>query len=219
MRTSQFHNSHYLQGEETPNLDWMTGEQHSNWQMMWSDRSGMKCWRWWKAYTFWCVGAPVLMTVMICFDCEVIVPLNGDALRYHQVQQICHTWLPSLWSCPEVCSWCELLLFWWPHSCSCSLLLSQFLSWVCPSHHLQSASQSHSSDLSKDVLLPAATETGCLWLFEELVFSCLLDDESGSTLGLPGLIFGNPRVVGAGCIWARDANDDNLEMERLGAEG
>ena len=39
---------------------------------------------------------------VIDFNCEVIIPLNGDALRYHQIQQICHTWPAPLWSCPEV---------------------------------------------------------------------------------------------------------------------
>ena len=61
---------------------------------------------------------------------------------------------------------------------------------LCPSHALcDPASWSHSSDLSNDELLPAATETGHLWPFKELIFSYLLNNESGSMLGLPGLIF------------------------------
>ena len=57
-------------------------------------------------------------------------------------------------------------------------------------------------------------ETGCLWLFEELLWSCFLDDESSSILGLwratLGLWEATLGLVGEDSDWPRDASDGNL---------
>ena len=58
---------------------------------------------------------------MICFDCELIGPLNGDTPRNCWVQQICHAWPPhyghalrhtfSVSSCSfEVVHWNQCIL-------------------------------------------------------------------------------------------------------------
>ena len=80
-----------------------------------------------------------------------------------------------------------------PYHCDpCSFLqaLSHSLSL---SRALQSASQFY-WDFSSDALLPVTADAWCLWLFEELEPSHLLDDEYGSILGLPRPIFGTPEV-------------------------
>ena len=101
-------------------------------------------------------------------------------------------------SYPGVRSQCEPLLFEWAWS-SCSLLLSL---------HLCNTSQSH-SDSPKAALLPAATETGHLWLFKELLLSHFLDDESGSILGLWGVTLG---LAGENSTWPRDAGMDSVDQ-------
>ena len=53
----------------------------------------------------------------------------------------------------------------------------------------------------------SCTETGCLWLFEKLLWFCFLDDKSGSILGLWGATLG---LVGEDNVWPRDASDGNL---------
>ena len=140
-------------------------------------RSRMKGWRWQKAYAFWCVRASVLTITWSASTVKLSFLRTGmpwRTTRFSRCAMLGHT---SYGHALRHAHGSEPLPFWWV----CNLVhvpyffhaifVMTFLLLAC---HLCSASPSCSSDLSKDVLLPAASETGCLWLFKRTGIILLL---------------------------------------------
>ena len=175
----------------------------------WNTRGGR------RHYMLWCVEH--LCTRPCDWLCEVIIPLNGNTLRDHQIHQISHTCQPCYshdLRCARSVSSCALdgyILVCVPYS------FCDFYHVLCLSHALlQSASWSvyQTSPVTHCSLQPLKLVFVTLWRTHILLS---LGGWIWLNLRTIRFIFGNLEWWEQVVFEPGELNDDNVEIERLGA--